>query len=251
MDILLIGLGKMGQAIYDRLNNINNLTITTVDAYNQAADTAIIPPRKFDAVILSVKPQQINEVLAQMQAQGTICDILFSIAAGIKIEHFIKSGVAENVCRLMPNLLFPYGGGITFADIRANNTASIDVVYHTILSVFGRVEPLNEMYFDEITAISGSGPAFVAKVLSDYIEAAQEALPHNIDLAKHVAITTFVDTAKVLTDDKNPYYKNPQKLITDVASKGGTTEAGLATMQTNALNQAILAATNRSKELSS
>lgn len=203
-----------------------------------------------DLVIIAVKPQDFQFVTENLPFSFTENQMLLSIMAGIKIEKIQKLFNHKKVVRAMPNSPTLLGMGITgftaAEGISFNNLIQIE----RLLNSTGRSVYLeNENLLDGVTALSGSGPAYFYYIVDAMIKAGTE-MGIDENLAKLFVKQTMLGAYHLINNSD----KNLEELIKDVASKGGTTEAALKTFEENELKntirKGILAAKNRSKELS-
>ncbi len=178
---------------------------------------------KCDTVVLSVKPQNYNEVLSAL-AKSDISDTVFvSIAAGIPISR-IKSILGDNakVVRVMPNTPLLLGVGATAA-CRCNNTT--DEEFKRICELFecsGTLAVLSEEQMNSVISVNGSSPAYLflfAKAVCEYAE----DCGISYESAKQLFAQTMIGSAKMIMDSGDDL----QTLIDKVTSKGGTTAKAL------------------------
>lgn len=213
-------------------------------------------------VILAVKPQQIEEVLQQIAGHSgygmTARKLFISIAAGIpirKIEELLYAPLDEGlrkklpIIRVMPNTPALVLAGMSGMSANANATPEDLATTRTILGALGKVMAFKEADLDAVTALSGSGPAYVFYFIESMIAGGLAAglEPH---AAETLTLQTLKGALKLLRERKEP----PEDLRRKVTSPGGTTEAALKVMENHQVKQnivaAIVAAARRSKELS-
>ncbi len=263
----IIGCGKMGSVILESilsLKSVNhrNVMISDIDEtklrhyekkYKILISKSNCNLTKFsDLIILAVKPQQIKEVLDEIKSFVTPRKIVVSIAAGVKIST-IEKVLGKNVpiVRTMPNLPLKVGCGITAVcyNSTAKNNSRIKSLTKRIFSVKGEIVEIKENKMDLITAISGSGPAYLF-----YISEILQYCGVRFGLAKNVSeklVNQTLHGAAVMLSESGI---SAEQLRKDVTSKGGTTEYALKTFYKYNLKKifykAIQAAKNRAKELS-
>ncbi len=208
--------------------------------------------REARAILLAVKPQQIDEVLTGIAAENIrLAERLFiSIAAGITIKRLSGAlGTKARVIRVMPNAPAMVGRGMA-ALVRSKGASKADESFALKIfqAVGDAVALTNESLLDPVTALSGSGPAYVylfVKALAD--AAANEGIPR--DLAIRMALKTVEGAEYNMRMSKLA----PAELIRIVASPGGTTEAALkrfaAAGFSDIVASAVHAAADRSREL--
>lgn len=259
-----IGCGNMATAIIKGIVNQGyiipeNIFVYDIDEDKQNAlknelnvsvSNSILSLCKNSSVVfLCVKPQTINEPLLSLKEILSDDQILVSIAAGVKIStinSFFNSN--KKIIRVMPNLCLMYQEGASAVASYNCSTEETDFVYN-IFNSLGKAIKVDEELIDTVTALSGSGPAFVFSFVNELVNAATK-LGLNYDDALLLAIQTVKGSAKVLEESEN----NIDTLISMVSSKGGTTIAGLNAMEqnnfSNSVSSGVNAAFNRSKELS-
>ena len=272
-----IGAGNMGEAFVGAIikSNLLSPSMIYVSDINQERLTAFRSNygisatndniklfSKCDIVILAVKPQLINKVLTEITKQKDymIADkkLIISIAAGIplrKIEDLLYTPLDEKsrtklpIIRVMPNTPALVLSGMS--GMSANRYASAEDVnvVRTILKAMGKVIEFNEDDLDAVTALSGSGPAYVFYFIESMIEGGI-----NAGLNPNDAYTLTIATLKGSLALIEKLNESPETLRKKVTSPGGTTEAAFKILENNRVKQniidAIAAAAMRSKELS-
>lgn len=204
------------------------------------------------AVLVAVKPQMMDDALPVLKALGNGETLFLSVAAGTPIAAF-EATLGENtpIVRAMPNTPAAVGRGITAIIGNAHTTAAQLDLAETLLGAVGQVVRLeDEAQMDAVTAVSGSGPAYVF-LLIETLAAAGEAQGLSPELAMTLARAT-VAGAGALAETAQ---ESPSQLRVNVTSPGGTTQAALEVLM-NArdgfpalLKRAVQAAADRSREL--
>lgn len=203
-----------------------------------------------DVVVLAVKPQQMADVLTELRGAAPSTALFVSIAAGKRaamMEQLLGDGT--RVVRVMPNTPALVGAGASAIAAGRWATASDMDLTATLLGAVGIVERTEEVMLDAVTALSGSGPAYVFYLAEAMLEAAQR-MGMDAAVARKLTAATIGGAAKLMAESPEP----PSVLRERVTSKGGTTAAALAVMGERsvgpAITEALLAAERRSKELS-
>jgi pyrroline-5-carboxylate reductase len=202
-----------------------------------------------DVVVLAVKPQQMREVVAQLRPHVTT-QLILSIAAGIRaidLSRWLNGHTA--IVRTMPNTPALIGKGITgmvaMAGVSQQQREAADAIMR---AVGATVWLSDEALIDPVTAVSGSGPAYVFYFIEAMQQAAQE-MGLSAEQGNELAIATFVGAAQLAAQSSEPV----SLLRERVTSKGGTTYAALTSMETSGVKEAIVkalkAAAARGKEL--
>ena len=216
--------------------------------YGVAVAAAIDRPVEEEVVVLAVKPQQMRDVALALKS-WLAGQLVISIAAGIRTTDLARWLGNGRVVRAMPNTPALLRAGISGIFRSAQATAADGGTARRILEAVGAVVALDrEEQLDGITAVSGSGPAYVFY----FIEALQEAavqLGFTPDQARKLALETFTGAARLASSSEDPV----ESLRAKVTSRAGTTEAALRSMEAAEVKrrvvEAIHAAARRSREL--
>jgi pyrroline-5-carboxylate reductase len=198
-------------------------------------------------IILAVKPQNMDDVTAEINKVITEEKIIVSIAAGITLSYLTSRLKTSKIIRVMPNTPALVQEGMSVLTLcECIHDREMGLIRSIFMSI-GKVLVLPEKYMDAVTALSGSGPAFIALFVEKMIEAG-EKVGLSKDNATELAIQTLIGTAKLLETGMPP-----GKLREMVTSPGGTTAAGLKVFEEkgfqDTVDAVIKAAANRSKEL--
>ncbi|MCR6670002.1 pyrroline-5-carboxylate reductase [Devosia ginsengisoli] len=259
--VMLVGAGKMGLALargwLDAGLRPNHLILVD-PAPNPAAmqlaedygltlnsDASGLLP---DVLVLAVKPQIIDKVMESLQPIVGPHTLAISIAAGIDIARLSHGLDMGRVVRTMPNTPAQIGKGITGAVAGPDVGTEGRAVAEKLLSAAGPVVWFDdEAQLDAVTAVSGSGPAYVFHMVEALAEAGKKlGLPDAI--AEQLARQTVIGSAALLEADP----ASPATLRQNVTSPNGTTAAGLAVLMeglTPLIEQTTEAARKRSVEL--
>lgn len=201
-------------------------------------------------ILLAVKPQQMKSLLCELESHLISKHLLLSIAAGLDTKFIEKNaGPHRRIIRLMPNTPAIIGMGTTVFYVNKNcNSRDRRMAIKLFSSVGSITEVKKEEWLDAVTALSGSGPAFVYHFV-DHLAKGGKALGLTGDLAFKLAVETTAGASMLLKKSG----VLPGKLIEQVASRGGTTMAGLKVLRIkkmgNIVAQTLRAAANRAKEL--
>jgi pyrroline-5-carboxylate reductase len=262
--IVLVGAGKMGSAMLEAwlALGLSPTRVVVIEPQPTSELTALAargltlnPPlpavRDVSAIVLAVKPQVAPTVvptLAPLLAPGTV---VLSIMAG-RTLGFLAGALTQHTAlvRAMPNTPAAIGRGITVAVPNAQVSQGQRALVHALLAATGAVEWVDdEALMDAVTAVSGSGPAYVF-LLAEALSAAGAAAGLPPELAKKLARATVSGSGELL--NRSPL--DPATLRQNVTSPGGTTAAALDVLMasdgmTRLLSRAVMAATQRSREL--
>ena len=254
-----IGAGKMGEALIRSMLGIEDMqiSITASDITEErrelmnkldrveATENNLKVIDKSDVIFIAVKPQNIDEVLDEIKDTDKL---VISIAAGVPLRRLEAKLTKARLIRIMPNtpcLVGEMAGGFTLG-VKA--TEADGEILMKLLKNSGKIFQLDEKHLDTVTALSGSGPAFMAYIIKVMADGAiKQGLP--ADVAEQLAVQTALGTGKLLRDMK----LSPEELITMVSSPGGTTVAGRRILENSdvkdVLEKTIAAATERGREL--
>lgn len=203
-----------------------------------------------DAVVLAVKPQMLDAIAPAYSRFAAADTVVLSIAAGRTLSSLAELLGDHAIVRAMPNTPAAVRAGITVACANAMVSDAQRAAVDTLLAAVGAVDWVDdETLIDAVTAVSGSGPAYVfllAECLADAGIAA--GLPP--DLSRRLARQTVIGAAQLLAQASD----DPAVLRRKVTSPGGTTEAALAILRdepglASLLTAAVRAAAARSRQL--
>jgi len=275
--LYFIGYGHMAEAIYQRLDKslFENICLIEKDDDRRISidkkkhgKTLLLKSLKgikfcnSDIVILAVKPNQIKSICNEINSliiEKKDLPVVISIAAGVTTtsikDYIIQENLSHlqnflNIYRAMPNLCASNGDSIT--GLFGSSLSDITNSKNTVSEIFNSVGEIlwvkKEADLNIVTAISGSGPAYIFYIMEIMINSAQELGLSEQD-AKKLVTMTLIGSGKMGLS-----IQNLKEQISKVSSKGGTTEAALKVFEKEnlslILNRAIEAAHARSKEIS-
>jgi pyrroline-5-carboxylate reductase len=262
--IVLVGAGKMGGALLEGWLALGLDARTVVVMEPQPGDEVraraasgvrLNPPvaavGEASAIVIAVKPQVAADVVAGLAPLVGAGTVVLSIMAGRTLaflERVLPAGAA--LVRAMPNTPAAIGRGITVAVPNARVSPRQRDLVHALLAATGAVEWIaDESLMDAVTAVSGSGPAYVF-LLAEVLARAGVAAGLPAELADKLARATVAGSGELL--HRSPL--DPATLRENVTSPGGTTAAALDLLAGRdglepLLTKAVAAATKRSREL--
>ncbi|MBF0564438.1 MAG: pyrroline-5-carboxylate reductase [Nitrospirae bacterium] len=254
-----IGGGKMAEAMVKGLLAKSGTTIVVSDPFeerrrflentygiktvkdNPALATSV------EIIVVAVKPQNMKELALEVKDVDFTGKTIVSIVAGVSISTLKSVFRTDRVIRVMPNTPALVQEGVSVIAVKDGfpDPDLEKAVY--LLSTIGKVVKLPEKYMDAVTALSGSGPGFIAYIIGAMAEAGQSlGIPG--DVALTLAVETLAGTASLLRTGISP-----AQLVKMVASPGGTTVAGLKVFDDRELKgiiaETLAAAAKRSSEL--
>jgi len=271
-----IGIGNMGEALIGALIRSNITGAKNIYASDAIDKKLKSISKKYgirmlknnvdlftqcDIIILAIKPQQMANVLSEISGDTAYTvsrkKLVISIAAGISIkrlESFLYKPLNEQmrkklpIIRVMPNTPALVLAGMSGMSANASASQNDIRAAKSILSSAGKVITFEEKDLDAVTAVSGSGPAYVFYFIESMIAGGVKA---GLTLKQSEALTleTFKGAVKLVEESG----ESPESLRKKVAAPGGTTEAALNVMEKGTLKEriknAIMAAKKRSREL--
>ncbi len=261
--VAFLGVGNMGNALIAGAVRSKFLRPIEIKAFDvdgaklrklksklkiQVCGSALKAVENCDYVFLCVKPQQMESLLAEISAILQMDQCLVSIAAGIsagQIESNFRFPV--RAIRVMPNTPALVGAGMSVITKGKHGSSSDLAFCQKFFKAVGEVMVLPEERFDAVTAVSGSGPAYLFYLTESLERAAEQAgLPK--EAAQKLSRATMIGAAKLLEG-----LDSPEELRRKVTSPGGTTEAAIKHLESQNWQQifvdAIRKAKERSKEL--
>ena len=205
--------------------------------------------RECKVIVLSIKPQVIRDVLEEIRDDITDKHLIISIAAGIPIK-MIRSVIGRDIpiIRVMPNTPALIQKGISVLAAGDTATSAHMDIAKRIFDAVGKTVVLDEGMMDAVTALSGSGPGYIFKIMESFT-AAGEKLGFDRETALLLVTQTFLGASHLADESDLPL----SKLREMVTSPGGTTAAGLAALEkkgiSEVIEEAVKAACDRSVEL--
>ena len=260
--MMMVGCGKMGGAILEGwLSHGHAATDVVVAEPAEAIRPRISGLRVVasssevsetpDMVVLAVKPQSMDSVLPDLKRFADQGAVFLSIAAGKTLQYFAAHlGATAKVVRSMPNTPAAVRQGITVATAASGVSDAEKKRCHEVLEAVGQVLWVeDEALIDPVTALSGSGPAYVF-LLVEAMAAAGAKLGLAPEMAMQLARATVVGSGELLRQSAEP----ASQLRVNVTSPGGTTAAALKVLMADdgvqqIFDKALAAASHRSREL--
>jgi len=256
-----IGVGNMGGAIIKGING--KLGNTAVFAYDRdpdrlrdlrfvgatAGSSAFELAKKCDYILLAVKPQQLDDVLAEVKNAGNDGLVIISICAGISAEYIRERTFANaKVVLVMPNTPMMLGFGAS-AMSRGENVSEDEFAFaRKVIGSCGITEVIPMDKMKEIIAVNGSSPAFIYVYAKGFIQYAQ-SVGIDPDVALRLFAQSLIGSAKMMTESG----MTVDELIKQVSSPGGTTLAGLEVLERSGIVHTAInaceACTKRAYEL--
>ncbi len=254
--ILLIGCGNMGRALLDGWLAAGVAAPGQVTVADPLAEVPVgvarvdeAPSEPFDLTVLAIKPQQLDTLGPRLSAVSD-GGLLLSILAGVSVEHLSALAPGARVARIMANLAAGFGMSPVALFAGPTLTEADRALLDALGSANGRVEWLaDEDLLHAVTALGGSGPGFVYRLLAAFAAGGAE-LGLSPQAAAGMALTMVRGAAELAERSGEDF----ATLAARVASPGGTTLAGLAALEEGGVDALVAdtlrAARNRSVELS-
>lgn len=267
MKLLVIGAGNMGSAMVKALLKRSDPLFDSIEVLSRSPEKAAaveqcgakwvrdwneVHLETSDMVLVAVKPQDIDGVLEILGMKLRPENLLVSVAAGVSLERLQSKSDHGAVVRVMPNTPTLIGEGASGWIASPEVTASQKSTLETMLETFGiAMEVEHEDHMDAVTALSGSGPAYVFYFLEALVEGAM-ALGLSQEQAHGLALQTVLGAAE-LAMGQAVDLEGLKTLRAQVTSKGGTTERAIGVFDSQGLKslvkEAMKAAYVRAKEL--
>lgn len=262
----VIGVGNMGAAlvrgiVHRGTESPNSVVVCDLDQERVDAlcdDLGVVDGRKAvhvaatsDLVVLAAKPQNLSALLGEISESVGANQTIMSIVAGVTTESIENTlGSNPSVIRVMPNLPALVGEGISVYCGGSNATKMDFERVESVLGAVGVCFQAAEGLMDPVTALSGTGPAYVFHTMEAMIRSGVEmGMPP--DMAERLVLQTVLGAATLAMESG----LDPASLREAVTSRGGTTDAAITHLETHDYSllvaEAILAAMHRSKELGS
>lgn len=262
MKVLMIGAGNMGEALLKGI--LNEALAMPEELYlldkNEARALAIkeryacqigVPEEPLDLAILAIKPQDLKNAPDFSELPLEADSLLMSVVAGVTLAQLRTFFEKPYLVRAMPNTPALVSAGAAAFAVEASVPPQAVEIAWRVLSSVGLAVEVEEEQLDAVTAISGSGPAYVFAFL-EALEASGRHLGLPQEVASRLARQTLIGAGELLKSQN----ETAKVLRERVTSKGGTTEAALAVLQKDGqwesmLKEATLAAKKRAILLSS
>lgn len=263
MKIGFIGLGNMGaslaKAVAEQVESkdllLANRSPEKVDRFIanyggvHATNAAVFA--EADVIFLGVKPAQFADLLAEfapvLEKRASV--LLISMAAGLTLDKLTSLVPSQHrFIRMMPNTPVAVGQGVISFAVSENTSPADEELLQDLLATAGRLVKLNEKLIDPATGLAGCGPAFVYLFIEALADAGvKTGLPR--DIALQMAAQTVAGSAQMVLETG----QHPGVLKDQVCSPGGSTIAGVASIESHAFRgtviEAVDAAYKRTQEL--
>lgn len=257
MTIAILGAGVMGEAVLAGLISTESGPTEVIVSEGRPERAAELrerygveivdnaeAARRADTVLIVVKPQDVAMVLDEIAPVTRAGQLVVSLAAGIttaSMEARLPDGVA--VARVMPNTPALVGAGMAAIAPGSHCTDDQLLIAEELLGVTGKVVRVVEEQLDAVTAVSGSGPAYVF-LLAEAMTEAGVRLGLSPETASELAIETVIGSAQLMRETGD----EPGVLRKRVTSPGGTTAAALEELEARDLRGTFAAALERARD---
>jgi len=245
--LLMVGCGNMGGAMLTGwlAGGLNPACVTVFDPFLEEAPAGVtllreLPSQHFEALLLGVKPQMLDEIapaLVPLCGAGTV---VMSMLAGVELSALAsRLPDADGHVRIMPNLSASIGKSpVALAARGLEDGQRLSIL--NFMQPLGSPEWIDEAQFDLVTALAGSGPAFVYRFIDALAAGAADL---GLDPAQAQRLAGAMVEGAALLASASPV--GPGELADRVASPGGTTRAGLDVLDEDAVIARLMAATLR------
>ena len=264
MKIAFVGGGNMGEAMLSAvlgkgLSTPQAISASDVDeaccqCLEQKYGMAVMNDNRQvvtrgEVVVLAVKPQHLSGVMAELRGRLNPAQLVLSIVAGARLDTLCRELNHSCVVRAMPNTPAQIGEGISVWTAAPEVTESQRSWAGSILGAMGKeIYVDDEKYMDMVTAVSGSGPAYIFLMVESLVKAAVDiGLPS--DMAQELVLQTLLGSGHFIQVSGRP----PAELRRMVTSPGGTTAEALLQLEnggfSDLIGQAVRAAHSKAKKL--
>ncbi len=197
-------------------------------------------------LILAVKPKDMENLLKELNVLSK--KLLITVAAGIRTDFLEKKLGKVPVIRVMPNICVAVGEGVCVYSLGRYTCPSDEKKFLAVFNCLGETIEMKESFLDSVTAISGSGPAYVFRIIEILVELLEKD-GLNKKIALKIVSQTVFGSSKMVKES----IESPEILRAKVTSRGGTTQAALEVLEKNHLKEifsrAIKTARKRAGEL--
>ena len=261
--IVFIGAGAMAEAMIGGLvatNTVNEqqIFVTNRSNYNRLVDLQTLYRVQIlekiediaDAslIVLAMKPKDVHAAMQSIAPYLNDNTGVISVLAGISITTLEKGLYKRPIARVMPNTSASIGLSATGVAFNAESNDSFKQTVIQLLQAIGQVIEVEEDHIHTVTALSGSGPAYIYYLMEGFLEVGVE-LGLSAEEVRALMTQTLLGAAKML----DTFESSPEELRRKVTSPNGTTEAGIHALEQNhfkdAITACVKAAANRSREL--
>ena len=265
MRVALVGCGVMGESILKALLSKGLTSAKEVAGSDMSAARCKVMSERYgmacsadnrkavsgaELIMLAIKPQNLNEVAAELQGYLEPEQLVISIIAGAGLVDIARKLSHNTIVRAMPNTPAQVGQGVTVWTGSAAVTQAQREIAKSVLGCLGKeVYVTDEKYINMATAVSGSGPAYVFLFIEALIDAAVH-IGFWRDMASELVVETMLGSAMLVKESG----RHPAELRNMVTSPGGTTAEGLLCLEQGGLRallaQAVIAGYQKSSKLS-
>lgn len=262
-NLLFIGVGSMAEALLrgwvtKRVVNPEHIFVTNrsneerltyiEETYHVQRFRSMDALATIDVIVLAMKPKDAQACFETIAPYISAHTVVLSVLAGISIETIEQHIGKRPIARVMPNTSATLGmsaSGIAFNEAM---TAEQKHYFLSLLEAVGKVVEVEEDQLHAVTALSGSGPAYIYYMMEAFLNAGEQ-LGIEKETVRSLMVQTIAGSAAML----DALHEEPAALRKQVTSPGGTTEAGISVLDTHhvkeALEACVLRAAERSREL--
>ena len=260
MKIGIIGAGIMGSLLAERLASgdnevmVSDLDQKKLDAIGTIKGISAVKNNSEavafgEVVFMAVKPQQFDSIIDDLKGLKGTGKILVSVLAGTPMSKYTAALGEIRLARIMPNLPISLGKGVVGLALGTELNKSDGKMLEELLAPLGTVLTVQEKLINGITALAGSGPAYIFLMIEAMADAGVR-LGFTFTQSLEMTLAVFEGSAAFARESG----KHPAELKAMVSSPAGTTVEGLKALENGgvraAINDAVMAALKRAKELS-
>jgi pyrroline-5-carboxylate reductase len=251
MNIGVIGVGNIGSIFAERLVAEKNINMILFDKHKEKlehfetheqcsiTDQVETIIKDCQIIIIAVKPQDINALLEGLKGHNLEGKTIISTVTGISIKRILDNINSDYVARIMPNVPSAIGKGVMGICFSDSFTSNLKKVVTCLLENLGKVIEIEERHFPAVTALSGSGPAFVFVMIESMIDAGLK-MGLSYAQSRELIIGTLIGSAELLEAKGN----HPGEFRHLVTSPAGTTIEGIYSLEREGFRGTIMKAIN-------
>ncbi len=251
MNIGIIGVGNIGSIFTERLAGEKTINLILFDKHKEkirhfdaqerckivdSIDTLV---QSCQIIIIAVKPQDINKLMKTLSQYNLEEKTVISSVTGISISKIMSEITSDHIARIMPNVPSAIGKGVMGICFSQSFSTNLKKLVIGILENLGKVIEIEERHFPAVTALSGSGPAFVFVMIESMIDVGLK-MGLSYDQSRELVIGTLIGSAELLEAKGN----HPGEFRHLVTSPAGTTIEGIYSLEREGLRGTIMKAIN-------
>jgi pyrroline-5-carboxylate reductase len=239
--VCIIGCGMMGTAIAKRLGIDNELALYDKNGkyptVGKAYPNALQAIEASDIVILAIRPQSLKSLTNEICTLISKKKLLISILSGVSYETLRSQFTGVPLLRMMPNIAIETGSGVVGIAESSDMTPELKGIIDDLFSTLGSLFWIPEEQINALSALTGSGPAFVCVMIESMIDAAIH-MGFKPEVGRHLTLEMLAGVVTMLKET----HKHPADVKWEVTSPAGITIAGIRALEKSSLRSGIMQA---------